>query len=81
MIFIQILYFRRSRLQEVRTWIKKLPTYSMPLMDGAWQVLDAPVIKEIDRLTKSFYAVGFFFLLLIKILISSFSCIIHRNIQ
>jgi len=60
MIFIQILYFRRSRLQEVRTWIKKLPTYSMPLMDGAWQVLDAPVIKEIDRLTKSFYAVGFF---------------------
>jgi hypothetical protein len=33
----------------------------MPLMDGAWQVLDAPVIKEIDRATKSFYAVGFFF--------------------
>ncbi|CAF4693127.1 unnamed protein product, partial [Rotaria sp. Silwood1] len=45
----------KSRLQEVRTWIKNLPTYSMPLMDGAWQVLDAPVIKEIDRLTKLFY--------------------------
>ena len=46
----------RSRLQEVRTWIKKLPTNSMTLMDGAWQVLDAPVIKEIDRSTKSFFA-------------------------
>jgi hypothetical protein len=30
-------------------------------MDGAWQVLDAPVIKEIDRTTKSFYAVRFFY--------------------
>jgi hypothetical protein len=54
-------FFRRSRLQEVRSWIKNLPTYSVPLMDGAWQVLDAPVIKEVDRITKSFYAVSFFF--------------------
>ncbi|CAF1231457.1 unnamed protein product [Adineta steineri] len=46
----------RSRLEEVRTWIKKLPTYSVPLMDGAWQVLDAPVIKEIDRSTKSYFS-------------------------
>jgi hypothetical protein len=51
-------FYRRSRLQEVRTWIKNLPTYSMPLMDGAWQVLDAPVIKEIDKATKSYYAVS-----------------------
>jgi hypothetical protein len=57
--FISLDLFRRSRLQEVRTWIKNLPTYSMSLMDGAWQVLDAPVIKEIDRATKSFYAVIF----------------------
>jgi hypothetical protein len=67
MIFVRIFYlailfcFRRSRLQEVRTWIKNLPTYSMSLMDGAWQVLDAPVIKEIDRTTKLFYAVRFFY--------------------
>ncbi len=27
-------------------------------MDGAWQVLDAPVIKEIDKATKSYYAVS-----------------------
>ncbi|CAF1165139.1 unnamed protein product [Adineta ricciae] len=46
----------RSRLQEVRTWIKNQPTHSMTLMDGAWQVLDAPVIKEIERITKAFYA-------------------------
>lgn len=52
--------FRRSRLQEVRTWIKNLPTYSIQLTDGAWQVLDAPVIKEIDKITKSFYAVSIF---------------------
>jgi len=45
-------------LQEVRAWIKNLPTYSTPLMDGAWQVLDAPVIKEIDKATKSYYAVS-----------------------
>ncbi|CAM4780021.1 unnamed protein product [Rotaria magnacalcarata] len=45
----------KSRLQDARTWIKNLPTYPMSLMDGAWQVLDAPVIKEIDRITKSFY--------------------------
>ena len=31
----------------------------MALMDGAWKVLDAPVIKEIDRITKLFYTVGF----------------------
>ena len=55
----QIIFFRKSRLQEVRTWIKNLPTYSMPLMDGAWQILDAPLIKEIDRITKSYYAVSF----------------------
>jgi hypothetical protein len=59
-IIIVSFLFRKSRLQEIRTWIKNLPTHSMPLMDGAWQVLDAPVIKEIDRATKSFYAVGFF---------------------
>ena len=59
--FHQRLFFTssKSRLQEVRAWIKNLPTYSMSLTDGAWQVLDAPVIKEIDRLTKSFYAVQF----------------------
>ncbi len=51
-------FYRRSRLQEVRAWIKNLPTYSTPLMDGAWQVLDAPVIKEIDKATKSYYAVS-----------------------
>ena len=52
---------RKSRLQEIRQWIKNLPTYGMTLMDGAWQVLDAPVIKEIDRITKSFYTVSFAF--------------------
>jgi hypothetical protein len=66
---------RRSRLQEVRTWIKNSPTYSMPLMNGAWQVLDAPVIKEIDRSTKSFYAVKFLNFLYFSLFI------IHRNIQ
>jgi hypothetical protein len=42
----------------VRGWIKKLPTYSMTLMDGAWELLDAPVIKEIERMTKTFFTVS-----------------------
>jgi len=46
----------KSRLQEVRAWIKKLPTYSMQLLDGAWDILDAPVIKEIEKSTKAFYS-------------------------
>ena len=32
----------------------------MSLTDGAWQILDAPVIKEIERSTRSFYTVNTF---------------------
>jgi hypothetical protein len=47
----------------------------MPLTDAAWEVLDAPVINEIEKTVKSFYAVN---ILLFKYLDLSF---IHRNKQ
>jgi hypothetical protein len=59
------LFYRKHELQQVRLWIKSLPTYSMPLTDGAWQVLDAPVINEIEKYVKSFYAVKFYFHLIL----------------
>ena len=51
---------RKHELQQVRKWIKNLPTYSMPLTDAAWQVLDVPVINEIEKSVKAFYAVKFY---------------------
>jgi hypothetical protein len=49
----------------------------MTLTNGSWQVLDAPVIKEIDRITKSFYAVNYF----IPQNFFIYYFLIHRNIQ
>ncbi|CAF0852092.1 unnamed protein product [Rotaria sp. Silwood1] len=45
----------KHELQQVRIWIKSLPTYSMSLMDAAWEILDTPVIKEIEKFVNSFY--------------------------
>ncbi len=42
--------------------MKSLPTYSIPLTDGAWQVPDAPVINEIEKSVKSYYAVNIYLL-------------------
>lgn len=52
--------FRKHELQQVRIWMKSLPTYSIPLTDGAWCVLDVPIINEIDKSVQSFYAVNHF---------------------
>jgi hypothetical protein len=57
--------------------MKSLPTYSIPLTDGAWEVPDAPVINEIEKSVKSYYAVNIY--LLKKFLILIF--ILHRNKQ
>jgi len=35
-----------------------LPTYSIPLTDAAWDVLDVPIINEIEKSVKSFYTVN-----------------------
>ena len=51
-------FFRKYEVQQVRLWIKSLPTYSMPLTDAAWQVLDEPIINEIEKSVKSYYAVN-----------------------
>jgi hypothetical protein len=56
--------------------MKSLPTYSIPLTDGAWQVPDAPVINEIEKSVKSYYAVNIY--LRKKNLYFHF---IHRNKQ
>jgi len=42
--------------------MKSLPTYSIPLTDGAWEVPDAPVINEIEKSVKSYYAVNIYLL-------------------
>ncbi|UJR23506.1 hypothetical protein I4U23_026504 [Adineta vaga] len=46
----------KKELQQVRAWIKNLPTHSMPLTDGAWKALDSPVIDELDKSIRSFFA-------------------------
>ncbi len=53
---------RKHELQQVRIWIKSLPTYSIPLIDGAWEVLDTSVINEIEKSVKTFYTVNFYLL-------------------
>ncbi len=53
-------FYRKHELQQLRIWIKSLPTYSMTLTDAAWEVLDAPVINEIEKTVKSFYTVRLF---------------------
>jgi hypothetical protein len=42
--------------------MKSLSTYSMPLTDAAWEILDAPIINEIEKIVKAFYAVNTNFL-------------------
>ena len=32
--------------------------YSMQMTDDAWQLLDTPVVNEIENIVKSFYAVN-----------------------
>ncbi|CAF0749442.1 unnamed protein product [Adineta steineri] len=45
----------KHEIIQLRTWIKSLPTHSIPLTDGAWEILDLPVINEIEKSIKSFY--------------------------
>ncbi|CAF1146840.1 unnamed protein product [Rotaria sordida] len=45
----------KHELQQVRTWIKNLPTYSMSLTSAAWEILDTPVVNEIEKFVNSFY--------------------------
>ncbi|CAF2425748.1 unnamed protein product [Rotaria sp. Silwood2] len=44
----------KHELQQVRIWIKSLPTYSMSLTDAAWEILDTPVVNEIEKFVNSF---------------------------
>ena len=57
-----VICFRKHELQQVRIWMKSLPTYSIPLTDAAWCVLDVPIINEINKSVQSFYAVNHFFI-------------------
>ncbi len=59
---INLEFYRKHELQQVRKWIKSLPTYSTPMMDGAWQVLDPPIINEVDKSVKAYYTVTYFFM-------------------
>jgi hypothetical protein len=56
-LMIDLKFFRKYELQQVRKWIKSLPTYSASMMEGTWQVLDPTVINEVDRSVKAHYAV------------------------
>ncbi|CAF4285934.1 unnamed protein product [Rotaria socialis] len=46
----------KHEIQQVRIWIKSLPTYSMQMTDATWQLLDTHVVNEIQNMVKSFYA-------------------------
>ncbi|CAF0790307.1 unnamed protein product [Adineta ricciae] len=45
----------KKEVQQLRAWIKSLPTYSLSLTDDSWRALDSPVINELDKSIKSFY--------------------------
>jgi hypothetical protein len=59
-LMINLKFYRKHELQQIRKWIKSLPTYKTSLMDGTWQLLDPPIINEVDKSVKAYYTVTYF---------------------